>query len=71
MNFHLNEIEIKILESKNQKRNAFKKEFEKINFFRNLSVCVSLSSKIKMDEDEEVDIVGGLDNFMSKNEREM
>lgn len=24
-----------------------------------------------MEEDEEVDIVGGLDDFMSKNEREM
>lgn len=24
-----------------------------------------------MDEEEEVDIVGGLDNFMTKNEREM
>lgn len=28
-------------------------------------------SKTNMDEDEDVDIVGGLDNFMSKNEREM
>lgn len=29
------------------------------------------NSKANMDEDEDVDIVGGLDNFLSKNEREM